>query len=66
MLRKAKSLRQATDVRVDDNSGGNSIGHAEYDVRSLARNPGKFQQLFHCLRHAPVEFFDQHLARALN
>ena len=59
-------MRQTADVSIDDDAGRDSVSDAEYHVRRLARDAGKFEQFFHRFRNFAIEYFDQHLARALN
>src|SRR3989442_12585162 len=53
-------------MRVDDDSRRNSVSNAEHDVRGLARNAGKPEQLIHRSRNLAAKLLDEHLARALD
>lgn len=53
--REFQAVRNAENVRIHYQARGDSVSGAQNDISRFTRNPGKSEQVFHVLRHVPLE-----------
>ncbi len=64
VLGQIETAREAHDVRIDDDSAGDSVARTENDVAGFACDAGQRQDFVHCLWNFAFKVFDDAFARA--